>query len=518
MKKLLALSLVFVMVFALAACATKKPSETPAPQTQTETVNETTQVPTLEPAKLSYYIVASEQPALKEVNKYFNELVEKRINATVDIKLLDWGAYDQKMKVTIAAAEEFDLCWTAPGFNDFYSNVAKGAFLPLDELLKKVAPKTYAGVPADIWDAAKVNGKIYGIINYQIMSTAYGFAVQRDIATKAGVDYSKIKKYSEIEPFMAAAKANNDKIALGYSNTMDPFVNAAPMHGFDPVGDLKSPGWIKYSDKTLTVQNQYESKEFTDLVTTMRKWFNAGYMRKDAATTKDFGADLKSGKYAVIFPSYLWSDTTKFDTSDISLKNQTGGIRHYSKMLTKTIVSTERAAATLTGLSVTSKNPERAMMLVELLNSDENVYNALVWGKPGVHFKKVDITRADGAHQQVEQIKGSGWEMGGAMSWEFGNVSNQWLDAADSPAKDWLEANAQALKSPTLGFTFDATKVTNEIAQCNQVVSEYLSGLTSGSIDPDKYLKEFRDKLKAAGAEKIIAEKQAQINVWKANK
>jgi putative aldouronate transport system substrate-binding protein len=39
--------------------------------------------------------------------------------------------------------------------------------------------------------------------------------------------------------------------------------------------------------------------------------------------------------------------------------------------------------------------------------------------------------------------------------------------------------------------------------------------LNCGAVDPDKYAVKLQQKMKEAGAEKIIAEKQKQIDQWK---
>lgn len=514
----LLLALLFTMSILLTACGEKKVGENTAKTTTEEkTVEATKEEPKkLEPVDLVYYIVGSEQKDLQAMNDEMNKLLKEKINAAVKINLLDWGAYDQKMNVSIAAGEPFDLCFTAPGFNDYYSNIAKGAFIPLDELMDKYAPKTKAGVPAKIWNAAKVKGKIYGIINYQIMATAYGFAIQRELADKYKFDYKTVSKLEDLDPYLAAVKKGEiGKIPLQYTNTNDPFTSSLPMYNLDAIGDAKSPGVVYFNDSNLKVVNQYDTPEFKNLIKTMRKWYLAGFLKKDASTTKDVTADTKAAKYATLFPAFLWGDTTEKDNFDDGNVSSTG-VRHYNKKLTNTIIGTSRAIATMTAISKTSKNPERAMMFIELLNSDVQVFNTISWGIEGKHYKKVDGKKKDGTPFNIELIKDSGYNP--QTSWEFGNNANLLLSELDAPTADWVKANETADVAPTLGFTFDSEPVKSEIAQSTSVVSEYLAGLTSGSVDIDKYQPQFIEKLNKAGAEKIIAEKQKQIDEWKATR
>ncbi len=64
-----------------------------------------------------------------------------------------------------------------------------------------------------------------------------------------------------------------------------------------------------------------------------------------------------------------------------------------------------------------------------------------------------------------------------------------------------------------MGFTFDAS-VRTEYAACASAVAQYNDALMCGAIDPATALPEFNKALKAAGLEKIIAEKQAQFDAW----
>jgi putative aldouronate transport system substrate-binding protein len=46
------------------------------------------------------------------------------------------------------------------------------------------------------------------------------------------------------------------------------------------------------------------------------------------------------------------------------------------------------------------------------------------------------------------------------------------------------------------------------------VKTQYANALETGTIDPKDKLAEFISKLKAAGIDKIIAEKQKQLDAW----
>ena len=83
--------------------------------------------------------------------------------------------------------------------------------------------------------------------------------------------------------------------------------------------------------------------------------------------------------------------------------------------------------------------------------------------------------------------------------------------------REW-SANAKASTLP--GFNYDTSKCATEIANCQAVVNEYFDVFMAGAYGADtmKYYDEFIAKLDAAGVDKVLADKQAQIEGFLANK
>ena len=79
--------------------------------------------------------------------------------------------------------------------------------------------------------------------------------------------------------------------------------------------------------------------------------------------------------------------------------------------------------------------------------------------------------------------------------------------------------NDTALRSKALGFTFNSENVKTELAAVNSVRSQYRMLIECGLADPDSgIIEEYVAKMKEAGVDKIIAEKQAQLDAWLAKK
>ncbi|MNJ27930.1 hypothetical protein D3C77_224510 [compost metagenome] len=101
----------------------------------------------------------------------------------------------------------------------------------------------------------------------------------------------------------------------------------------------------------------------------------------------------------------------------------------------------------------------------------------------------------------------------------LGNILITYLNEND-PEDKWEQFekfNAAGKNAPLLGFNFDTTNVSNEIAAVQNVKDEFWASLMTGTVDPEEYLPKANEKFKAAGLDKIIAEAQSQIDEWRAN-
>ena len=170
-------------------------------------------------------------------------------------------------------------------------------------------------------------------------------------------------------------------------------------------------------------------------------------------------------------------------------------------------ISAGSVLATMNGISSTSKNPERAMMLLELLYSDKDLYNMMVFGIEDKHYKKIDA-------DFVEPIADSGYA---GLAWELGNQFNAYYTKGQIKGtwEETIKVNEEAVASPLLGFNYNGEPTKTENAQIDAVMAEYKPGLISGTLDPEKKLPEFLDKLKKAGIDKVIEDMQAQIDQWR---
>jgi ABC-type glycerol-3-phosphate transport system substrate-binding protein len=114
---------VLILLLFFTACSktptdtpTESPTKEPTPaatEGEGEETDEPPETEELEYVELIWYIAGDaakdEEMVMEELNKYIKE----KINATVDIRWISFGDYQQRMSIIVGAGEEFDLCFVA---------------------------------------------------------------------------------------------------------------------------------------------------------------------------------------------------------------------------------------------------------------------------------------------------------------------------------------------------------------------------------------------------------------------
>ncbi|SFF20407.1 putative aldouronate transport system substrate-binding protein [Paenibacillus algorifonticola] len=435
------------------------------------------------------------------VQEEINKITKSKINATVKLMPIDIAAWNQQVNLLLAGNEPLDLLVTSSFFN-YSSQVAKGQLLPLDELLEKYAPEIKNTMPSEIYNGTKIGGSIYGVSSIRDVGADYGMVMRKDLIDKHSIDLSGVKTFEDLGTVFQTIKDKEPGIAPLVQSTQTGTV-AYQMYTpqIDPLGD--SLGVILLDSNDLKVVNLLETDIFKNKVTLARKWYEAGYIMQDVATTQEQGSSLvKAGKAL----GYFNNMKPGFEAQE----SKTTGYEMTSVHLSEPVIQSNGASGFMMSVPRNSENPERAMQLLNLLYTDAEVMNLLANGIEGKHYVKNE----DGTIKLPDGVKETTYQFN---QWEVGNnfLTYVWEGTDKDIWKQTKKFNESAKVSPALGFSFDATPVKTEVAAATNVVNQYKVGLESGSLDP-ALIEEYNEKLKAAGLDKIIAEKQKQLDEWAA--
>jgi len=539
MKKFLSLLLVVALVLSITACA-KGEEATTTTDTKTEdatTTEDTKTDDTKEPAAEASAIDTSEHVVIKYMitgNKPTNDqnialfekinaILTEKVNAELEIYWIEWTDYLTNYNLTLAANDgSVDLVGTATDWLDAWPNAKRGAFLPLTEdMLSTYAPKTFAQVSKEHWEMSKLDGQIYLMPedNYAQWIN-HGFIFREDYAKEAGLT-NGVNSWAELDTYFASVKK------------LHPDVIPWDIAGTTGVAQTISGGWISSHTNNIMIegldvpifwgsQDDYfkvdapvmTSDTFVDFAKQMKAWSDAGYWREDALNyTGDSREEFLTGETSVDqhhTESWYGNDYIKMGERQPGVDIGFFYFGEETKNLVK--MSVTHGA---TAISAASENPERALMVYDLLRNDlelHRLFNYGIEGKQYVVTADGKMARPEGYNSDTDSIQTDFW---------WGRNDDLLLKDADRNLEGYdaltKEYNSFAIDYPYGQFVFNSDAVSPYIANLSAVYAQYLPLIAFGKgDDAEGTVAEFRQAMKDAGYEEVLAEVQKQMTEYKA--
>ncbi len=455
----------------------------------------------LAPVTLKMIVPGTPQKDQALVNDAVSKYLKDTLNITLDLEQIDWASWNDKNNLIIASGENCDLIFTAP-WCGYITNAAKGAFFDLGELLNTYGADIKKQDYNWIIDAGKTDGKLYAVPSYQMLAQSRGFILRKDIVDKYGFKVADVNRPEDLEAMLKVVKEKEPDLIPLYGN---PSKLLSFMGPWERQGQFEVTTVDVYSGKAQYV-NFYDTDYYRDSMALARRWFQAGYVNKDIATTKeDLINVMKAGKAFAIMGQTNIPELASFE--------KRAGLKLVMFPVIKPVLSTGLVQGAMFAIPRQSKNPERAMMLLNRLHTDKVLQNMLVYGIEGTHYVKESENHIQPA-PGVDPANPSYFN----LVWMFGNQAILYTYGdEDKNAPAILDKfNKDAVRSPALGFTYNPDKMKNEIAALANVAAEFDPIISSGAVDPrsDGLYDKFLAKLKAAGIDKLLADQQGQLDAW----
>ncbi len=521
MRKIIATLVVLVMSMSLlTACSskgtdTKTPSDTTPGATQTPaTDGSSNTIDTSKEVNLVMYLYGSEGVANQDILAALNEKLKASINATLEIKYIDWGNIATQYPLLFTSGEKFDMAYVASNSAIPYATIAKqGGLVDITTMLDTYAPALKSEL-GTAWDSMKVDGKIYGVPSTYSEYTAYGFVTRKDIMDK--VNLTAITSVADMEKYMDEALAEGYVPLNGSANlAMDLY------HMFiDTTGDyIDAPG-IPNNEMYLagtktapdTIAHPAFTPEFEAFAVKMNEWAQKGYWSKDVLSASQDDKDNFYNGLSAAYISHMPDWSGNYGLQQQKLPGIETEFYAFPEAAGKIVK--KMGVENATGISATSDNPERALMLIEKLMTDKECYDLFQYGILGRQYEVTDgkITRPASFDEKVDGGGFSGW----ALRTDKLNVPM----ATEDPRRYTLNEawGKVAIDNPYVGFSFDNSSVASELSAIANVDSQLGIQIMLGKTaqDPKAAVAEYKSQLEAAGIQNVVDAVNSQLAAFRA--
>ena len=422
-----------------------------------------------------------------EMMAELNKILTEKCNAELQTYFISWTDYLSNYNLTLAQMDgTVDLVGTASDWLDAWPNSKNGAFLELSEdMLKTYAPKTYASVPAENWELCKYDGEIYLIPedNYA-QWTNHGFIYRLDWAKAAGLA-DGVKSWEDLTTYFKYVKETYpdiipwDSDGTQYAQMAGGWI--ASHSNYVPIDGINSAAmWGGTRDDLYTVYSPYvtDTDSLVEFAKMMKEWDEIGVWQTDvlnntSSTNRD---DYRIGKVAAEqHHTQTWTDLVSHTPAntiyDDDPNAETGFFYFGQETGNVTALSITHGAM---AISAGSKNPERALMVYDLLRNDPECYKLFCYGIEGVSYEVTDDglrTTPEGYNQDTDNINGT------TNYWWGRNDDLEILDATrdwDKINKLYDEYDKLKIEYPYGQFVAEVDNIRSQISNINEITTNYM--------------------------------------------
>ncbi len=477
-----------------------------------ETGSEEAGVDISEEVTLVMYLIGDRPVDNDEVFAKINERLKAEINATIEVKFMSWSEYEQKYPLIFASGEDWDIIYTADWC--FYNAQAtkQGFYEITEDALKTYAPMTAETMYPEAWEQAKVDGKVYMLpMNYKEI-TAYVYMARGDLMDKYGI--TSVSSLDEAEAYMDAIVQNepslipidvgSDYDKLFLYDRMWKKANWESDEKVVGIGPWQVMGSVSEVDDSVSVTGTFAQPAFLEVITRLKDWKDRGFWSKNAVVnTQNNTESFQAGRSAL---AMMNGNTAKSVYASVSAEHPEWDIRVFDAQDGVPPVLNSYLA---NGMSIfsKSKHPERALMALDYLRNDEEINSLFCYGIEGKHWEDA----GDGL--LISLPDSSNYAYDSNCNWGVRNDANWRMIEGGIPNLAELNAGWQetARSERYQTFVFNDESVKNEIAALGEIFDTDYKLLGLGfTDDPEADIEKLREKMEAAGAQKVYDEIQKQ--------
>ena len=456
---------------------------------------------TSERVDLVMYLFGDEPPRYTAMLEEFNKMALEELNCTLTVYFIGWGEYTQKYPLLFSSGEEFDLIYAATWID--YANLAKrGAFLALDELLPIYCAESLKDQPEAALKQAMVDGKVYAYTSNLKTYSAYGAITRGDIMDK--YDIPPIKNMDDYAVYLQAVVDNEPSFTNPTAGYNDPLFDDVYLFSNGLYSITGATGGIYYIDTNAekpTVFAAHEWEKFGELCATMKDWSDRGFWPKSILSiTDDGGTQFKQSvapSRVHNFDAYVGDYVQNPDEWDVRWANLIPQVNHMSYLQDSMAVPNS------------SRHPERALMLLDKMRTDERYYMMLTYGIEGVDYELDE----NGFLKSLNPDLFGGQP--GTWGFRMEKFHRQSVGSPPTFYEDKQALEDAVVPNVFRSFNMDTSPIKNEYAAMQNVYNQYYNTLSVGiTTDVEADIAKLTEQANIAGNDVVKEELQRQLDAF----
>jgi putative aldouronate transport system substrate-binding protein len=464
----------------------------------------------LKPVTLHFIFFGDKKADTDKVWAAIAEKYRDVLNCDFDVQFIAGDDYKQKLLVKAAAGDVWDLNFDG-NWLGYYQMTALGAYMDLTDLLPEYAPDLYAAYQeSGALKSASYQGKIVCLPWTIVMNNRTFFQWRGDLAKAAGldIDAASITTFEDVDGVLQILKAAYPDRYILEAASLD---GTMMEHNLVDIGNSLV---VDLSDPDHTVQPLEQTAAYLEFARWAKKWQDEDIIWKDVLTDlTDHNALIDQGKLI-----------SKWGTLEFATQNRAwveeGAYWDYNALYPDSLSPNRTPLANVVAIPDTSENPERTLMFLNLLETDQDLYDMVHYGILGETY---ELDNAMAVYPEGMTSANSSY-----MEWlgRWGLWKPQFMrpDASYGPGfwdnqKTFALSNPNNIDNPLEGFSFDKENVSIEAAQRDQIHTDMNKIISVGLAgDADAAVQSLIEQQKVAGVDIIVAEAQKQIDEFFASK
>lgn len=462
-----------------------------------------------EPYTVTMVLNGSTQPDEERIEQKINEILEPELNANLDIVVLPWASASQQLQLMLSGDEKIDVFYTQATNAVQYMNA--GQIIDMSELIDKYGTNIKQIYGEDIAKINQIEGFVYGVPNQIERGSIPAVFMRKDLVEKYNIDTSQIKEPKDLESVFETVKAGEPDMTMLYSIN-DGDTPVTRLFRGDNLSDNNYLGVLMDQTNSTKLENFFATDWFKDTTTMLYNWYQKGYISQDAGTnTENWRTVCKAGNLFSLFFAYHPGTPVEFESS-------TGYDFEIVPFYNEPIINSSSYNGVTFSIAQNSENPEKTMEVLDYIYGSSEIMNLLNWGEQDKDYVIEDADNGIINFPEGITSDNAGYNLN--LGWELPNqfIAYKWTGSDPKLWEKMEEFNSSAKSSKAVGFLFDSSNYSSEIAALSNIVKQYSGALYSGSGDPDELIPELLEALDDAGINEVIQAKQEQLDAFLAAK